>query len=92
MKGGRPLQFGISIDPNAADFAEGLRLAERPTSFASTTCRCRFTPNQPAHLDVWTMLTYQLARTDRIAVLPNVLDLQLRPPTLIANAAASLVL
>jgi alkanesulfonate monooxygenase SsuD/methylene tetrahydromethanopterin reductase-like flavin-dependent oxidoreductase (luciferase family) len=47
-------------------------------------------PYQPGYLDVWTMLTYLLARTEQISVVPDVIDLQLRPPTILAKAAASL--
>jgi alkanesulfonate monooxygenase SsuD/methylene tetrahydromethanopterin reductase-like flavin-dependent oxidoreductase (luciferase family) len=45
---------------------------------------------QPGYLDVWTMLTYLLARTGRISVVSDVANLQLRPPEMLAKAAASL--
>ena len=41
-------------------------------------------------LDVWTLITFLAAETDRIAFFPDVADLQLRPPTILAKAAASL--
>jgi hypothetical protein len=44
----------------------------------------------PGFLDVWTLITYLAADTDRISFFPDVADLQLRPPTMLAKAAASL--
>jgi alkanesulfonate monooxygenase SsuD/methylene tetrahydromethanopterin reductase-like flavin-dependent oxidoreductase (luciferase family) len=41
-------------------------------------------------LDVWTLISYLAAETDRISFFPDVADLQLRPPTILAKAAASL--
>jgi alkanesulfonate monooxygenase SsuD/methylene tetrahydromethanopterin reductase-like flavin-dependent oxidoreductase (luciferase family) len=47
-------------------------------------------PYQPAFLDTWTLLSYVAARTTRIQVTANVLNLPLRPPAVLARAAASL--
>ena len=41
-------------------------------------------------LDVWTLITFLAAETDRIAFFPDVADLESRPPTILAKAAASL--
>ncbi|MFI6079452.1 LLM class flavin-dependent oxidoreductase [Streptomyces sp. NPDC051217] len=87
---GRPLQFGVSIDPSAAGFAEALALARQADKAGLDYLAVQDHPYQPGHLDVWTMLTYLLARTDRISALSDVIDLQLRPPTILAKAAASL--
>ena len=43
----------------------------------------------PDFLDVWTLITYLAAETDQISFFPDVADL-LRPPTILAKAAASL--
>jgi alkanesulfonate monooxygenase SsuD/methylene tetrahydromethanopterin reductase-like flavin-dependent oxidoreductase (luciferase family) len=47
-------------------------------------------PYQPAFLDTWTLLTYAAARTERVHLSGNVLSLPLRPPAVLARAAASL--
>ena len=47
-------------------------------------------PYQPAFLDTWTLMSYVAARTTRIRVSANVLNLPLRPPAVLARAAASL--
>ena len=44
----------------------------------------------PDFLDVWTLIAYLAAETERISFFPDVADLQLRPPTILAKAAASL--
>ena len=47
-------------------------------------------PYQPRFLDTWTLMSWVLASTSRIRVAPNVLNLPLRPPAVVARAAASL--
>src|SRR4029079_10535075 len=41
-------------------------------------------------LDTWTLLAYAAARTERITLLPDVLNLPLRQPAVLAKSAASL--
>ena len=47
-------------------------------------------PYQRRYLDTWTLLAYLAGRTERIRLLPDVANLPLRPPALLAKAAASL--
>src|SRR5690606_24259536 len=47
-------------------------------------------PYQPAFLDTWTLLSWTAARTERIRLSANVHNLPLRPPAVLARAAASL--
>jgi alkanesulfonate monooxygenase SsuD/methylene tetrahydromethanopterin reductase-like flavin-dependent oxidoreductase (luciferase family) len=47
-------------------------------------------PYQAAFHDTWTLLTWVAARTERIQLSGNVLNLPLRPPAVLARAAASL--
>jgi alkanesulfonate monooxygenase SsuD/methylene tetrahydromethanopterin reductase-like flavin-dependent oxidoreductase (luciferase family) len=47
-------------------------------------------PYHAGFLDTWTLLSYAAARTERIHLAPNVADLPLRPPAVLARAAASL--
>ena len=47
-------------------------------------------PYQPAFLDTWTLMTFVAARTDSIRIAPNVLNVPLRPPAVVARSAASL--
>lgn len=55
-----------------------------------TTSRSRDHPYQPALLDTWTLLSYVAARTETIHIAPNVIDLPLRPPAVLARSVASL--
>jgi alkanesulfonate monooxygenase SsuD/methylene tetrahydromethanopterin reductase-like flavin-dependent oxidoreductase (luciferase family) len=87
---GHPVRFGISIDPGAADFASALSLARQADRSGLDYLAVQDHPYQPGYLDVWTMLTYLMAQTERISVVPDVIDLQLRPPAIVAKAAASL--
>jgi alkanesulfonate monooxygenase SsuD/methylene tetrahydromethanopterin reductase-like flavin-dependent oxidoreductase (luciferase family) len=47
-------------------------------------------PYQWRFFDTWTLLAYAAARTQRIRVLPDVINLPLRSPSVLAKAAASL--
>jgi alkanesulfonate monooxygenase SsuD/methylene tetrahydromethanopterin reductase-like flavin-dependent oxidoreductase (luciferase family) len=47
-------------------------------------------PYQRRFFDTWTLLSYVAARTERIALLPDVINLPLRQPAMLAKAAASL--
>jgi alkanesulfonate monooxygenase SsuD/methylene tetrahydromethanopterin reductase-like flavin-dependent oxidoreductase (luciferase family) len=47
-------------------------------------------PYQRRFLDTWTLLAYLAARTARIRLVPDVLNLPLRLPTVVAKSAASL--
>ena len=47
-------------------------------------------PYQPAFLDTWTLLSYVAARTSRVRLAPNVTNLPLRPPAVLARCVASL--
>jgi alkanesulfonate monooxygenase SsuD/methylene tetrahydromethanopterin reductase-like flavin-dependent oxidoreductase (luciferase family) len=47
-------------------------------------------PCQPAFLDAWTLLSVIAGRTERVRLFPNVANLPLRPPAVLARSAASL--
>jgi alkanesulfonate monooxygenase SsuD/methylene tetrahydromethanopterin reductase-like flavin-dependent oxidoreductase (luciferase family) len=47
-------------------------------------------PYQRRYLDTWTLLSFAAARTDRIRLVPDVVNLPLRLPSVLAKSAASL--
>jgi alkanesulfonate monooxygenase SsuD/methylene tetrahydromethanopterin reductase-like flavin-dependent oxidoreductase (luciferase family) len=47
-------------------------------------------PYQRRFLDTWTLLAFAAARTERIKLLPDVINLPLRQPAVLAKSAASL--
>jgi alkanesulfonate monooxygenase SsuD/methylene tetrahydromethanopterin reductase-like flavin-dependent oxidoreductase (luciferase family) len=90
MDYGHPLEFGAFITPaheSAETVVELARLAER-VGLDLVTFQDH--PYQRRFLDTWTLLSYVAARTERIRLFPNVANLPLRPPAVLAKAAASL--
>ena len=87
---GHPLRFGVAVDPSVPRLAESLALAEDAESAGLDFLAVQDHPYQPEHLDTWTLLTALAMRTRRIGLFTDVADLQLRPPTMVAKAAASL--
>jgi alkanesulfonate monooxygenase SsuD/methylene tetrahydromethanopterin reductase-like flavin-dependent oxidoreductase (luciferase family) len=87
---GRQLRFGAFLTPVSADPERvvGLALHAEAVGFDLVTFQDH--PYQPALLDAWTLLAYVAGRTSRIRLAPNVLNLPLRPPAVVARAAAAL--
>ncbi|WP_432052406.1 LLM class flavin-dependent oxidoreductase [Streptomyces xiamenensis] len=87
---GHALWFGSFITP-VADRPQG------PVELALTSERAGLDlvsfqdhPYRSAFQDTWTLMSYVAARTERIRISGNVLNLPLRPPAVLARAAASL--
>ncbi|MGW2069206.1 LLM class flavin-dependent oxidoreductase [Streptomyces sp. NPDC001953] len=87
---GRPLSFGVSLDPAADAVHRTRRLARAAEDQGLEYLAVQDHPYQPGHLDTWTLITHLAAATDHITFLTDVADLQLRPPAMLAKAAASL--
>jgi alkanesulfonate monooxygenase SsuD/methylene tetrahydromethanopterin reductase-like flavin-dependent oxidoreductase (luciferase family) len=87
---GHPISFGASLDPSADRLTETRRLAGAAADGGLDYLAVQDHPYQPGYLDTWTMITHLAARTERISFLTDVVDLQLRPPAMLAKAAASL--
>lgn len=87
---GQPLRFGISIDPRTAGFRSALDLARRADGAGLDYLAVQDHPYQRENLDALTLVTYLLAHTEQITAVPDVANLQLRPPAMLAKAAASL--
>ncbi len=85
-----PPLFGANVDPSHADPAAPLRAAQRAERAGLDLVTVQDHPYRPAHYDTWTLITYLAARTSRIAFVPTVANLPLRPPAMLAKAAASL--
>lgn len=87
---GHELQFGTFITPgnNPPETAVSLALLSEQLGFDLVTFQDH--PYQPAFLDTWTLMTWVAAQTERVQISANVLNLPLRPPAVMARAAASL--
>jgi alkanesulfonate monooxygenase SsuD/methylene tetrahydromethanopterin reductase-like flavin-dependent oxidoreductase (luciferase family) len=89
---GHPLRFGVALDPSVPRLSETLDLAAAAEAADLDLVAVQDHPYQPEHLDTWTLLTAVAMQTRRITLFTDVADLQLRPPTMLAKAAASLAI
>jgi alkanesulfonate monooxygenase SsuD/methylene tetrahydromethanopterin reductase-like flavin-dependent oxidoreductase (luciferase family) len=87
---GRPVEFGLSLVPNAADVAANRALARRADELGLDLLGIQDHPYQWRYVETWALLADLLARTERIRVFPDVANLPLRLPATIAKHAASL--
>lgn len=85
-----PVKLGIFAVPDASD-------ADATLEQIVTADRCGLDlvgiqdhPYQRRFLDTWTLLSFAAARTERVQLVPDVVNLPLRPPAPLAKAAASL--
>jgi alkanesulfonate monooxygenase SsuD/methylene tetrahydromethanopterin reductase-like flavin-dependent oxidoreductase (luciferase family) len=87
---GHELQFGIFPSPDAAAAERTLELAQLAEVSGLEIVSVQDHPYQARHLDTWTLLSVIAARTSAIRVAPNVANLPLRPPVVLARSAATL--
>ena len=87
---GQDVEFGLFPTPTAADPQAAVELAVLADGLGLDLVSIQDHPYQPGHLDMWTLLTFIGARTSSIRLSPNVVSLPLRPPVVLAKAAASL--
>ncbi len=82
--------FGSFITPSAKHPQEVVALTQLAERSGLDLATFQDHPYQPAFLDTWTLMSYLAAVTTRIRLAPNVLNLPLRQPAIIARSAASL--
>ncbi|MDX8031065.1 LLM class flavin-dependent oxidoreductase [Lentzea sp. BCCO 10_0856] len=87
---GHPLEFGVFLPPAADRFDTTLRLAQAADVLGLELVSIQDHPYNATHLDTWTSLSVIAASTTNVRVFPNVANLPLRPPAVLARAAASL--
>jgi alkanesulfonate monooxygenase SsuD/methylene tetrahydromethanopterin reductase-like flavin-dependent oxidoreductase (luciferase family) len=91
VAGGRPrLELGVFVVPSGEDpdsTVEQIVTAERA---GLDLVGVQDHPYQRRFLDTWTLLSYVAARTERIRLVPDVINLPLRHPAVLAKSAASL--
>lgn len=87
---GHPLEFGVFLSPAAERFDDTLRLAQAADVLGLELVSIQDHPYNATHLDTWTSLAVIAASTSRVRVFPNVANLPLRPPAVLARAVASL--
>jgi alkanesulfonate monooxygenase SsuD/methylene tetrahydromethanopterin reductase-like flavin-dependent oxidoreductase (luciferase family)/hemerythrin-like domain-containing protein len=90
MDYGHELLFGSFITPSADRIAEILSLAQISDRVGLDLVSVQDHPYQPRFLDTWTLLSVIAAQTERVRVMPNVANLPLRPPAVLARSVATL--
>lgn len=86
----RPLTFGSFLTPSAVAPERTVALAVLSEQVGLDLVTFQDHPYQPGFLDTWTLLSYVAARTETVTLAPNVVNLPLRPPAVLARSAASL--
>jgi len=87
---GKPVQFGVFILPDSMQPARPLELAVLADELGFDLIGIQDHPYQRRFYDTWTLLTAIAMRTQRITVFPDVANIQLRPPAILAKSAATL--
>jgi len=85
-----PLQFGISIVPATEKLDRIRELVRAADEAALDLVGIQDHPYQRRFLDTWSLIPMLLAETKRIGFFTDVANLPLRPPAVMAKAAASL--
>lgn len=83
---GHELAFGAFVTPTQ----RAVELAQVAEAAGLDLVTFQDHPYQPAFVDTWTLLSYVAARTQRIRLAGNVLNLPLRQPAVLARSVASL--
>jgi alkanesulfonate monooxygenase SsuD/methylene tetrahydromethanopterin reductase-like flavin-dependent oxidoreductase (luciferase family) len=86
----RPVQFGVFITPDATQPQRALDTAMLADELGFDLIGVQDHPYQRRFFDTWTLLVAMAMRTKRVTVFPDVANLPLRPPAVLAKAAASL--
>jgi alkanesulfonate monooxygenase SsuD/methylene tetrahydromethanopterin reductase-like flavin-dependent oxidoreductase (luciferase family) len=87
---GRPLELGISLVPNRADLDLLRGLARRADELGLDVVGIQDHPYQWRYLDTFALIGDLLGKTERIRFFPDVANLPLRTPAVLAKHASSL--
>ncbi len=87
---GHDLLFGVGLAPAARDTQAILATAEHADGLGLDMIGIQDHPYQAAFLDAWTLLSYIAGRTTRLRLFPDVLNVPMRPPAVLARSAAAL--
>jgi alkanesulfonate monooxygenase SsuD/methylene tetrahydromethanopterin reductase-like flavin-dependent oxidoreductase (luciferase family) len=87
---GRKLEFGASVEPLAVPPDWAARIAKAADRTGLDLVGIQDHPYQRRFLDTWTLISTLVPVTERVRFFPDVANLPLRPPAMLAKAAASL--
>jgi alkanesulfonate monooxygenase SsuD/methylene tetrahydromethanopterin reductase-like flavin-dependent oxidoreductase (luciferase family) len=84
------IELGVSVVPNADDLDRIRRIAALADEHGIDLLGIQDHPYQRRFLDTWALIGVLIAETDRLRFFPDVANLPLRPPAMLAKGAASL--
>jgi alkanesulfonate monooxygenase SsuD/methylene tetrahydromethanopterin reductase-like flavin-dependent oxidoreductase (luciferase family) len=84
------VEFGIFPVPNAAEADELVERVIAAEQVGLDLVGIQDHPYQRRFLDTWSLIPFLAARTSRIRFFPDVANLPLRPPAVLAKAAATI--
>jgi alkanesulfonate monooxygenase SsuD/methylene tetrahydromethanopterin reductase-like flavin-dependent oxidoreductase (luciferase family) len=87
---GRPVAFGFFLVPDADGYPELVAQARLADRLGLEFVAIQDHPYQRRYLDTWTLLSALAVQTERLGLFPDVANLPLRQPAVLAKAAASL--
>lgn len=87
---GHELEFGVFLTPEAHSLGRILENTQLAEVLGLDLVSLQDHPYQAKYADAWTLLAVLGARTSSIKLAPNVASLPLRPPVMLAKAAATL--
>ena len=82
-------QLAVFISPDAEPAGRAVEVAVAAERAGLDYVSVQDHPYQRRFHDTWTLMSWMAARTERIRFFPNVANLPLRPPAVLAKAAAS---
>jgi alkanesulfonate monooxygenase SsuD/methylene tetrahydromethanopterin reductase-like flavin-dependent oxidoreductase (luciferase family) len=85
----RPAAFGLNVDPNAGGLAIAARIAAIADTSGLEYAGIQDLPHISGFVDTLTQITWLAAHTSNVHFFPNVADLPLRPPAMLAKQAAT---
>ena len=88
MDYGQPVRFGVFIVPEATE--RPVQLAVLAEELGFDVAGIQDHPYQRRFFDTMTLLAAIAMRTERLVLFPDVANMQLRPPALLAKAAATI--
>jgi len=87
---GNPLQFGYFLIPDAGTYQQIVPLAQYVEELGLDLIGIQDHPYQSRFLDTLTLMAMIAAQTKRIRIFPDVINIPLRQPAVLAKAAATI--
>jgi alkanesulfonate monooxygenase SsuD/methylene tetrahydromethanopterin reductase-like flavin-dependent oxidoreductase (luciferase family) len=87
---GHDLHFGFFLDPSTGHPERTVEIARILDDLGYNLIGIQDHPYQQRHYDALALIAYLLGQTERVRIFPDVANLPLRPPAMLAKQAATL--